>query len=319
MGDLVVTESLERLEAVIERGLTTFTEVGAALLAIRDARLYRQRGYERFEDYCQERWGFSRIRAHQLIEASEVVAGVLTTVNTTPPTSERQARELARLPDTETQAAIWSDVQAEHGEHVTASKVRDAVDEHLGVQRPSKTRSTTATRDQYSQDLTDEADTAAATAEDWACAKCGASWPASQAAPCPTCYVDAEPASETELMPAAVASAAPPPTPIAELARQQARGQDARAQHATAQRLAQQAGALDDPTVRTWDIRVAYTNAEAATRSKLLGLNTESVVGVLEHRELPLARMFIKDCRDWLSAFEADLSRGLRVVGGDEE
>lgn len=35
---------LEELEATIERGLTTFVEVGLALLEIRDSRLYRAEG-----------------------------------------------------------------------------------------------------------------------------------------------------------------------------------------------------------------------------------------------------------------------------------
>lgn len=43
---------------------------------------------------CRERWGFSRVRAHQLIGAAETVTGLLTTVNTPMPGSERQARAL---------------------------------------------------------------------------------------------------------------------------------------------------------------------------------------------------------------------------------
>ena len=46
-------------EAVIERGLKTFREVGAALTEIRDARLYRG-GYDTFEDYLSARWAMQR-------------------------------------------------------------------------------------------------------------------------------------------------------------------------------------------------------------------------------------------------------------------
>ena len=42
---------LAELELVIERGLKTFVEVGAALLGIRDGRLYRET-HATFEDYC---------------------------------------------------------------------------------------------------------------------------------------------------------------------------------------------------------------------------------------------------------------------------
>ena len=90
-------KELAQYESVIQSGLQTFAEVGNALMAIRDARLYRT-DHPTFEAYCRDRWGFSRVRAHQLIDASQVM-GVLTMVNK--PTSERQARPLARLPEDE--------------------------------------------------------------------------------------------------------------------------------------------------------------------------------------------------------------------------
>lgn len=64
------TEStrLQKCEAVIEKGLQTFIEVGNALLEIRDSRLYRQ-DYGTFEDYCRKRWKISRAHAYRLIEA----------------------------------------------------------------------------------------------------------------------------------------------------------------------------------------------------------------------------------------------------------
>src|SRR5207245_205932 len=74
--------------------MVTFIEVGNALAEIRDRRLYKDQGFSSFEDYCQERWGWSRVRAHQYIGAAEV-AGLLTNVNT--PKNEAQARELVGL------------------------------------------------------------------------------------------------------------------------------------------------------------------------------------------------------------------------------
>ena len=44
------------LEGVIQGGLQTFTEVGLALLEIRDSRLYRFGGYATVDDYLRERW-----------------------------------------------------------------------------------------------------------------------------------------------------------------------------------------------------------------------------------------------------------------------
>jgi hypothetical protein len=70
--------------------------VGNALLDIRDGRLYREE-FGTFEEYCQQRWKMSRIRAHQLIQATEIASDLLTDVNTPKPTNEFQLRPLAKL------------------------------------------------------------------------------------------------------------------------------------------------------------------------------------------------------------------------------
>ena len=85
--------TLQKHEAVIERGLATFVEVGEALLAIREQRLYLGE-YTTFEAYCQDRWGWTRQRAHQQIQAAQVAGALSTTVD-----NEAQARELAPLID----------------------------------------------------------------------------------------------------------------------------------------------------------------------------------------------------------------------------
>lgn len=87
--------SLSYCEEVIERGLRSFTEVGLALMTIRDGRLYRA-SYPTFEAYCANRWGFSRVRAHQLIEGADITRA-LTAVNSPAPVNEAQARELNGL------------------------------------------------------------------------------------------------------------------------------------------------------------------------------------------------------------------------------
>ena len=43
---------LSKHESVISKGLKTFSDVGNALLAIRDGRLYREQ-FPTFEEYCQ--------------------------------------------------------------------------------------------------------------------------------------------------------------------------------------------------------------------------------------------------------------------------
>lgn len=59
--------------------------------ALRDSLLYREH-YSTFEEYCRDRWGWSRVHAHRQMEAADTAA-VLPVGNK--PTSERQARELA--------------------------------------------------------------------------------------------------------------------------------------------------------------------------------------------------------------------------------
>lgn len=128
--------ALAECEAIIERGLNTFVEVGSALLRIRDERLYRQ-GYRDFESYCQTRWGFGRERAHRLISAAEVVERMLPIGNTVP-INEGQARELVGLaPETAVQVM---DLAAESGEKVTARSIREARQQ---VEDPAPTRQLT--------------------------------------------------------------------------------------------------------------------------------------------------------------------------------
>lgn len=99
------SERLRECEQVIERGLTTFVEVGTALTEINKSRLYRA-DYGTFEDYCRERWHMSRARAYQMIEAASVVGDLSTTVDIPAPASERQVRELAAVP-AEKRADVW--------------------------------------------------------------------------------------------------------------------------------------------------------------------------------------------------------------------
>lgn len=121
-------ESLAKQEAIIERGLNTFVEVGTALLAIRDGRLYRK-DYATFEDYCRERWGMTRRHTNRMIAAASVVEN-LGPMGPILPATERQARPLASL-DTEAQAEVWQRVvESTPPEKITAKVVQDAVDEY---------------------------------------------------------------------------------------------------------------------------------------------------------------------------------------------
>ena len=63
------SSALSQNEAVIERGIKTFYEVGLALADIRDRKLYRA-AHRTFEEYCQGRWQMTGSRAYQMIDAA---------------------------------------------------------------------------------------------------------------------------------------------------------------------------------------------------------------------------------------------------------
>lgn len=84
---------LGELEAVVDRGLQTFFEVGEALMKIRAARLHRET-HATFKAYVEERFDFSDARARQLIAAAKTVTTV-TLGGGEAPKTEREARFLA--------------------------------------------------------------------------------------------------------------------------------------------------------------------------------------------------------------------------------
>jgi hypothetical protein len=125
LNDIEKTE-LAQLEAVIERGLQTFEEVGAALLAIRDQRLYRAE-YGTFEEYCRERWNIHRSRAYQLMDAAQIAENLSTSVDK--PLTEREIRPL-RVLNQEQQREAWQRaVETAPDGKITAGHVQRVVDE----------------------------------------------------------------------------------------------------------------------------------------------------------------------------------------------
>jgi len=123
---------LEKCEAVIERGLQTFVEVGNALLEIRDSRLYRHE-FATFEDYCRDQWQMSRRHVNRLIASAEV-AGNLGPIGPIPQ-SESQIRPLTGL-EPEEQREAWNQaVNDSSNGKPTAKDVGVAVDQ---LKAPSK-------------------------------------------------------------------------------------------------------------------------------------------------------------------------------------
>lgn len=123
-------EQLNEYEKIIEHGLTTFVDVGLALLSIRDKKLYRET-YNTFEEYCRERWGLARRQAYLLIDAASAIENVIHGSQILP-TNERQVRPLTSLsPDL--QALAWQKaVETAPDGKITSAHVQQVVDEIKG-------------------------------------------------------------------------------------------------------------------------------------------------------------------------------------------
>ena len=125
---LTASEStaLAEHEAVIERGIQTFYEVGMALANIRDRKLYRA-NHGTFEDYCQQRWQMSKAHAYRMIDAAEVVSPIGDS-GLPLPANEGQARELGRVPEPD-RAEVWRETVERTEGKPTAAAVRETYEQ----------------------------------------------------------------------------------------------------------------------------------------------------------------------------------------------
>lgn len=137
----VEQETLHSYEATIERGLTTFYEVGAALMAIKSQKLYRAE-FRTFEEYCQKKWNVGHSRAYQLIEAAGIRENLSTTVDESSttvdvlPANEHQARALSGL-QPEQQRQVWQmAVDTAPGGKVTAQHIKDIRQTEIPMPKP---------------------------------------------------------------------------------------------------------------------------------------------------------------------------------------
>jgi hypothetical protein len=121
---VVEAQALAEREAVIERGLATFVDVGTALAEIRDDRLYRA-SFPTFEDYCRGRWNLSRAHAYRMIDAAAAVSPI-GDMGLPLPANESQARELAHVP-AEDRADVWAQTVERTNGKPTAAAIRETV------------------------------------------------------------------------------------------------------------------------------------------------------------------------------------------------
>lgn len=106
-GDLVkgtrtVTRELEpavrdRLHQCESRIDLAYDDAWHALKEIHDSKLYKADGYKSFKDYVEQRWGYSKSRAHRLIDHVKIVEYLKEQGVESLPTSEAHTQALTKL------------------------------------------------------------------------------------------------------------------------------------------------------------------------------------------------------------------------------
>jgi hypothetical protein len=120
--------SVHEREALMQKGWTTFIEVGRALMQIRDRRLYRSQ-YSIFERYCRDKWQYAHSKAYYLIGAAEVSAHLSTIVDIPLPPHESQMRPLVGLKPAQAAQAWISAVRLANNNAMTAELVKKVAEE----------------------------------------------------------------------------------------------------------------------------------------------------------------------------------------------
>jgi len=123
------TASLAEVENFIAPRARWFAEVGLALLAIRERRLYLDAGFDDFRAYCRARWEMDDSRARQLCDAALVTTAIAaaSTDGTTVPNveTESQARELRDLITRPGEMRdVWHEALGRSGGRPTAALIR---------------------------------------------------------------------------------------------------------------------------------------------------------------------------------------------------
>jgi hypothetical protein len=101
-----------QLILIVERGLSQFLAVGAALLELRSSRLYRET-HDTFESFCRETFGLARSTTDQVIRSASTAQLLINNGAELPPnTTEAVVRPVSSLPSPELQLQAWRLVQA---------------------------------------------------------------------------------------------------------------------------------------------------------------------------------------------------------------
>lgn len=126
-------QRLVRLEEVVDKGVRNMLDAADALKDIRDEKLYKQRGYDNFDSYLSDEWGFGRSYINKIIKSSETRKrlGTIVPELDTSNLAESAIRELNTVPDEQLEDVIdlaRSTAKAE-GKRLTTKVLKDARDE----------------------------------------------------------------------------------------------------------------------------------------------------------------------------------------------
>ena len=142
-----IVRTYEQCNDIIRMHRDSYVEAGQCLATVRDLELYRTKGgYETFEEYCKQEWGWSRSYVFRIIGAAELAARLLpigniqnakkAEITQNAPPAESVAREiLVATTDEKQQAKVWKAAVAKaeaNGKPVTAATVKAVAAEVLG-------------------------------------------------------------------------------------------------------------------------------------------------------------------------------------------
>lgn len=130
-------EELEALEKVIATGFTSYIDVGKALKEIKEKKLYSI-NYKNFDEYCQDRWEFSKSYGNNLVASAKVIQNLEDNNCCQMPFNEAQVRPLTNTkltPEKQVEAWLKAVETAPNGK-ITAAHVEKVVQEMIGKVKP---------------------------------------------------------------------------------------------------------------------------------------------------------------------------------------
>lgn len=122
-------------EVTINEGLSTYVDVGVALVRIRENKYYRDK-HDSWEAYCRERWQMSARHALETIATAIVFINV-TSVNLPGPHTAQHAALLAQLPPGQ-QAEVWKVASSEGPP--TIPTLRQEIKRVVNIAKPGPSR-----------------------------------------------------------------------------------------------------------------------------------------------------------------------------------